>query len=57
MMNFREIMGVFWALLTAILIFWIIRAAVSPEVGKDTMCFLFLGLIAGALTTIALAKD
>jgi|21_taG_2_1085346.scaffolds.fasta_scaffold39415_4 hypothetical protein len=57
MINFREIIGVIWALLTALLIFAIIGAAIDPEVSKDTMCFLFLGLIAGVLTTVALAQD
>ncbi len=57
MINFKEIMGVFWALLTAVLIIVIIRAAVSPEVGKNEMCFLFLGLVTAVLTTIALARN
>ncbi len=57
MIKFREVIGVIWAALTAILIFVIIGAALSPGVGKDTMCFLFLGLIMGILTTIALAQD
>jgi hypothetical protein len=57
MIKFRELIAVIWAALTAFLIFAIIVAAFNPEVGKDTMCFLFLGLIAGVLTTIALAQD
>jgi len=57
MINFREVIGVIWALLTAILIVVIIKAALDPEVSKNMMCFLFLGLIAGVLTTVALAQD
>ena len=58
MINFREVIGVIWALLTAILIVVIIKAALDPEVSKKyDVFFLFLGLIAGVLTTVALAQD
>ena len=54
---FKEIMGVIWALLTILLIIVTVKAISSPEVNKDTLSCLFLGVIMGVLTTIALAQD